>query len=510
MKPLVYIFLMFALNSMGQNFSNAGLEGTACMSSTPPSWFVVSFSDPVCQAFNAVLATPDITGLQGPAPSIGVSGNPYSGNSFISGLIANDAGNFYQEGIRQTVTGLTPGKPYTISFYQSVVKQDNQLDSSGRWSVFIDNQLIGHSHSSNSTLTFDDVALIWEERSISFVPTSSTHSFKFLPTDDDPDQTVPFESLRMGIDQITLAPDSTQIHHDTICHGDVATIWAEGAGDYHWTPMNDPTSVLSYDSTLHTSPDSTTHYWCITNLDSNIVTVTVIHPPSLELGQDHFVCPGETVVIHPDVHGAHSHLWSDGSQGFDLETNENGQVWMIAENTCGSIKDSLWIYWDSLATQDFGFDTMLCSFETIELNVFYPNASYEWNHGSLAPSTLIEHAGDYWVDVHNECGTFTHEFHITSDPNCELLIDLPNVFTPDGDGVNDYFVPINQEHVQSYHLMILNRWGEVLFESYEVGIGWDGLVRGERASESVYFYKVDYADYDGNNNSLQGSLTLMR
>jgi gliding motility-associated-like protein len=102
-----------------------------------------------------------------------------------------------------------------------------------------------------------------------------------------------------------------------------------------------------------------------------------------------------------------------------------------------------------------------------------------------------------------------HEFHIEQHP-CDVSINMGNVFTPNNDGVNDFFVPINYKHVQEYRLLILNRWGTVIFESTDIEIGWDGTIHGEDASESVYFWKVDYAGVYGNNNTIQGSLTLVR
>lgn len=501
--------MMTALNAIGQNFSNADLEGNMGMSATPPDWFVVSSSDPVCQAYNNMAATPDVTGLQGPVPSLGITGAPYSGNSFVSGLISGIPGAHHQEGIRQTVNGLTPGKQYTISFYQAVVKQNNQLDPSGSWGVYVDNQLLEISIPSTSNLAFDDPSLLWEERSIPFIPTNSVHSIKFLPMDDDPSQLVPNESLRMGIDHLSLTLDSSHVYHDTICFGDLATIWSEGASQYHWIPLNDTGNVLGYDSILHVSPDSTSHYLCITNLDTNLATVTVLFPPTLELGEDHFICSGQSTVIHPDVYNAEAHHWSDGSSGYDLETTQNGQVWMIAENTCGTVQDSLWIHWDSLEYHDFGFDSVGCSYQKISLNAYFPHAWYEWSQGSFESSIIAEQSGDYWVEVGNACGSKIHEFRIDYQ-HCEILVEMPNVFTPDNDGINDHFVPIQLEHFKEYHLFILNRWGEVIFESFNINDGWDGKIKGQDANESVYFYKVDYTSFDGNNNSIQGSLTLVR
>ncbi len=509
MKSFVFVCTMFALNALGQNFTNPDLEGTVNMSSTPNGWFSVSHSDPNCQATNNMSASPDITGVQGPVAVIGVSGIPQSGNSFVSGLISESNAIHHQEGIRQTVNGFVIGKSYTLNFYQAVVKQNNHLDTSGSWQVFLDDQLIGTSYPSTSALAFDNNNLIWEERSMQFMATSSSHMLKFLPFDDDSDITSPNESLRMGIDNIQLTPDSSHVYHDTICAGEMATIWASGAHQYHWTAYDDHNHILGYDSVLHVYPDSTSHYWCINNLDTNLVTVTVLHPPSLDLGENHLVCPGESVLIIPDVHNANSHHWSDGSSGYTYETDLSGMHWMIAQNQCGEAADSTWIFWDSISSIDLGFDTSLCSTQSLDLDVFYSDAHYSWNDGSTDPTMQTSATGDYWVEISNNCGSSLHEFHLVFH-ECHGALEMPNVFSPNNDGVNDFFLPVHYEHLEEYTLVILNRWGQTVFTSDKPTNGWNGKIRNENASKSVYFWKVTYTDINGSKVKMDGSLTLVR
>jgi gliding motility-associated-like protein len=500
---------MSALNAFGQNFNNADLEGTVGMSSTPQSWYTVSYSDVTCLAYSNMTATPDLTGTQGPIPAIGISGIPQSGNTFISGLISESTGTFHHEGIRQTVTGFVPGKSYTISFYQTVVKQNNQLDPSGSWAVYIDTTLAGISSPSNSSLTFDNQSLQWEERSVSFDATNSTHSIKFLPMDDDNSQAVPYEGLRMGIDQLKLTPDSSHIFHDTICVGELATVWASGADQYYWVPLNDTSNVLSYDSTLTISPDSTAHYLCINNLDTNLATVTVLHPPTLDLGVDHYLCQGDTALIIPEVYNASRHLWNDGSSGFNLITHVGGMHWMIAENTCGTVTDSVGIHIDSIQSVDYSSTSTECSHDPILLNIPYPGAQIEWNDGSSDTQLFADQSGTYWAEISNQCGSSIHEFNIEY-VHCSALLEMPNVFSPNGDGVNEFYVPIHQEHITDYYLIILNRWGEVIFESTDIVLGWNGLIQGQPASEGVYFWQVNYSNPSEDNIRQQGSLTLVR
>ena len=67
---------------------------------------------------------------------------------------------------------------------------------------------------------------------------------------------------------------------------------------------------------------------------------------------------------------------------------------------------------------------------------------------------------------------------------------LPNVFTPNGDGRNDFFIPFPYRSVESVEFTVFNRWGTVVYENTDPDLGWDGLNKdtGEMVSASVYFY----------------------
>ncbi len=72
--------------------------------------------------------------------------------------------------------------------------------------------------------------------------------------------------------------------------------------------------------------------------------------------------------------------------------------------------------------------------------------------------------------------------------NCPIYF-LPNVFSPNGDGLNDFFIPIAPyRYVDSIDLTIYNRWGNVIFTSNDPAINWDGTVNGQVISEGVYYY----------------------
>jgi gliding motility-associated-like protein len=77
----------------------------------------------------------------------------------------------------------------------------------------------------------------------------------------------------------------------------------------------------------------------------------------------------------------------------------------------------------------------------------------------------------------------------------DLVIYVPNTFTPDEDQFNQTFKPILTEGFKkdSYHLTIFNRWGEVVFESYDIEYGWDGTFgpNVKKAQDGTYTWKIE-------------------
>ena len=73
---------------------------------------------------------------------------------------------------------------------------------------------------------------------------------------------------------------------------------------------------------------------------------------------------------------------------------------------------------------------------------------------------------------------------------------VPNTFTPDGDGYNQVFKPIFSTGYDPYNfqMLIFNRWGEIVFETYDVNIGWDGSYgdKGLDVQDGTYIYKISF------------------
>jgi gliding motility-associated-like protein len=79
----------------------------------------------------------------------------------------------------------------------------------------------------------------------------------------------------------------------------------------------------------------------------------------------------------------------------------------------------------------------------------------------------------------------------------DYFIEIPNVFTPNGDLLNDTYFP-KFRFIQNLQLQVMNNWGELIYRSQgQEGPGWDGTAAGQNAPEGVYVYKISYQVPDG-------------
>ncbi len=136
---------------------------------------------------------------------------------------------------------------------------------------------------------------------------------------------------------------------------------------------------------------------------------------------------------------------------------------------------------------------------------------YLWSTGSVADSIRVTHHGSYSLTVSREplgCST-TETIEISKD----CYINIPNAFSPNGDGVNDYFFPrqLLTSGLQGFRLEVFNRWGQIMFATdQDSGRGWDGRFNGWEQPEGVYVYNVTVLMKNGRTEQYKGNVTLIR
>lgn len=167
----------------------------------------------------------------------------------------------------------------------------------------------------------------------------------------------------------------------------------------------------------------------------------------------------------------------------------------------------------------------ICAQDTVELKatatgsnleyIWTPDAYFRRTPGNAKAASvkaIIPKSGYVYVKVfNNDLCSATDSLYIKAEPCCEMT--MPNAFTPNGDGKNDYFVPKLEIGQQIVSFTIFNRYGQLVYESNASGniIGWNGRDKnGKELQGGVYMYGLKYSCSDGKIYEKKGDVTLMR
>ena len=90
----------------------------------------------------------------------------------------------------------------------------------------------------------------------------------------------------------------------------------------------------------------------------------------------------------------------------------------------------------------------------------------------------------------NNCPGEARKLLVEITPCQDEVIWIPSAFTPNGDNRNDIFRVMGTISSKEFSLQIYNRWGELIFESNDVEVGWDGTYKGTLVQDDIYTYRV--------------------
>lgn len=242
---------------------------------------------------------------------------------------------------------------------------------------------------------------------------------------------------------------------------------------------------------------------------------TYVDIETVNLGSDTSFCSSENdpFLLNASVENASSFFWLDGSTDSTFWVQQSGRYWVEVDiGGCVSI-DTIDVLFNNPQV-DLGPDTFKCEFETLTLNAFYPEASYLWSDGSDERKLIAIDTGTYWVTVDLNGCLESDTIHIDL---CERYrdpcLEFPTAFTPNGDGINDVFMPRDFCRFETYQLSIYNRWGEELFASNSETEGWDGFYKNRKPLQGVYVYVANFEyKLDGiiYQDVIKGSFALLR
>jgi gliding motility-associated-like protein len=349
------------------------------------------------------------------------------------------------------------------------------------------------------------------------------------------------------------APPDIQVtpNHPEICIGNSVTMSVSGGIQYTWTP------IVPYDnpsgSQVTVTPSSSTQY-TITGIDDfgctgQTTAIVTVHPlPVPDFTSDlHHICEASIVYFESTSTPANeiqTYLWNFGDP-----TSGSG-------NTSGNINPSHVFlhegtYWVSLeVTSVYGCKASIMKPDFITV---WPNpiasftrtpditditdAKIYFYNQALGELTFFYDFGDpvsgsenfsteeHPIHTYTEVGEYWTWQYVTNQYGCRdstsqrVLVNpawniyIPNAFSPNGDGSNDYFIPGGYNiDIDEFSMYIYTRWGEEIFETHDLYRGWDGTVKGKEtvAKPDVYVYLVIIRDVFGHEHQFVGNVTVVR
>ena len=166
---------------------------------------------------------------------------------------------------------------------------------------------------------------------------------------------------------------------------------------------------------------------------------------------------------------------------------------------------------------DFGYELIPCTNEIQFLNLSSDTTSSHWDFGDGATSNEISPLHTFQANEKytvililapgSACADTAQAIIPFENDAVSDTFFIPNVFTPNGDGKNDYFeiIGIDDPCFKITKLMIFNRWGMKIFEAEGKPLRWDGISNGNELKEGIYFYVLE-----GEGIRRSGSVTLLR
>lgn len=148
-----------------------------------------------------------------------------------------------------------------------------------------------------------------------------------------------------------------------------------------------------------------------------------------------------------------------------------------------------------------------CLGETFGLTGFN---SYLWNTGETTSNIRLNGLNSYWLEVTASNGCKGRDT-INVAYSGRFEASTINAFSPNGDGINDVFIPFASSGcLKKYHLIIFNRGGQKVFENSDASKGWNGTINNKSVPIGVYYFIINYETTTGINDRKSGTVTLLK
>lgn len=322
---------------------------------------------------------------------------------------------------------------------------------------------------------------------------------------------------------------------DTLCAGFPVQFTATSSSSaalpltHAWFFGDGNTSILSEPAHAYAVPGSYNVLLVSSDangcLDSFSKAVLITPTPQVSFFvSDTLLCEGDSVSIVAAISAGYNTLrWNFGDgttkEGKTVVTHayDTGSIYQITAaalyDHCPLLSDTAQVMVNAYPVVTLGSDTSIClDGEAVQLTNTSAEEGqvYRWNTGSTESLITARHHGVFFCTATSEAGCSTTDT-VMVYKSC--YIDIPNVFTPNNDGTNDYFFPrqLLSRAVTSFEMQVFNRWGQLIFDTRRPdGRGWDGKLNGQEQPSGVYVYLIKVGFANNQMESYKGNVTLLR
>lgn len=261
---------------------------------------------------------------------------------------------------------------------------------------------------------------------------------------------------------------------------------------------------------------------CLDKIDTFYRDIIISLRQAVSVSDDVVICEGESFSIEASDLAGSSYLWI-GPDNYvneeqvalfdDVSPSQSGTYEVIGIiSGCATFPEKVEVLINPLPNPNLGRDTFFCrKVGPIDL---YPGdySDYKWSNTSVSDRITVSDADEYRVTVTdiNDC---VNSDTILIREVCPTEVYIPNVFSPNRDGVNDFF-SIEANDVSSIEGFVFDRWGNLIAKFDDIEDQWDGRFNGELCQPGVYVYKVVIEGIDDQGQStvlnFLGDITLIK
>ncbi|MGB0431441.1 MAG: gliding motility-associated C-terminal domain-containing protein, partial [Bacteroidia bacterium] len=199
-------------------------------------------------------------------------------------------------------------------------------------------------------------------------------------------------------------------------------------------------------------------------------------------------------------------LWFDSLTKNTRILTTEGNYWVEIKDGKCKIRNEFEVKRIDFSQFSLGPDTALCPPFRIELKVPQADTIF-WSNGvENEKSNYITDTGYVWVQLLQN-GCFASDTMLITTLDCIAKLHVPNAFTPEGE--NPIFLP-KGVNIEEFEMKIYNSWGERLFITNDLSIGWPGTFKGEICQMDVYVYVINYKAQNQGAKTISGGFLLLR